>query len=88
MIGTEPPAETEVQEGRLVTLLVSSGPAPIRVPDVTGQSLEAAEATLTNAELAVGTVTKQVSSTQARGYGARAVPGHGQPPCTLAPRST
>jgi beta-lactam-binding protein with PASTA domain/predicted Ser/Thr protein kinase len=67
VIGTEPLAETEVQEGRLVTLLVSSGPAPIRVPDVTGQSLEAAEATLTNAELAVGTVTKRVSSTQTAG---------------------
>jgi beta-lactam-binding protein with PASTA domain len=67
VIGTEPPAETEVQEGRLVTLLVSSGPAPIRVPDVTGQSLEAAEATLTNAELAVGTVSKRVSSTQTAG---------------------
>jgi serine/threonine protein kinase len=67
VIGTEPPAETEVQEGHVVTLLVSSGPAPIRVPDVTGQSLEAAEATLTNAELAVGTVTKRVSSTQSPG---------------------
>jgi len=67
VIGTEPPAETEVQEGHLVTLLVSSGPAPIRVADVVGQSLEAAEATLTNAELAVGTVTKRVSSTQAPG---------------------
>jgi serine/threonine protein kinase len=67
VIGTEPPAETEVQEGHLVTLLVSSGPAPIRVPDVTGQSLEAAEATLSNAELAVGTVTKRVSSAQSPG---------------------
>ena len=67
VIGTEPPAETEVQEGRLVTLLVSSGPAPVRVPDVTGQTLEAAEATLTDAELVVGTVTKRVSSTQSPG---------------------
>jgi beta-lactam-binding protein with PASTA domain/predicted Ser/Thr protein kinase len=65
VIGTEPPAETEVQEGRVVTLLVSSGPAPVRVPDVTGQTLEAAEATLSNAELALGGVTKRVSSTQA-----------------------
>ena len=32
VIGTEPPAETEVQEGHLVTLLVSSGPAPVRDP--------------------------------------------------------
>ncbi len=35
--------------------LVSSGPAPVNVPDVTGQTLEAAEATLTNAEFTVGT---------------------------------
>jgi beta-lactam-binding protein with PASTA domain/predicted Ser/Thr protein kinase len=67
VIGTEPPAETEVQEGHLVTLLVSSGPAPVRIPDVVGQTLEAAEATLTNAELALGTVSKRVSSTQAPG---------------------
>ncbi len=67
VIGTEPPAETEVQEGHVVTLLVSTGPAPLRVPDVVGQTLEAAEATLTNAELALGAVTKQVSTTQAPG---------------------
>jgi beta-lactam-binding protein with PASTA domain/predicted Ser/Thr protein kinase len=67
VIGTEPSAETDVEEGRLITVLVSSGPAPVHVPDVTGQTLEAAEATLTNAELAVGTVTKRVSNTQAAG---------------------
>ncbi len=67
VIATEPPAETEVQEGRLVTLLVSSGPAPVHVPDLTGQTLEAAEATLTNNELGVGMVTKRVSGTQAPG---------------------
>jgi beta-lactam-binding protein with PASTA domain/predicted Ser/Thr protein kinase len=67
VIRTEPPAETEVQEGHLVTLLVSSGPAPVRIPDVVGQTLEAAEATLTNAELTLGTVSKRVSSTQAPG---------------------
>jgi eukaryotic-like serine/threonine-protein kinase len=67
VIGTEPPAETEVREGRVITLLVSTGPPPIRVPDVTGESLEAAEATLTNAELSLGTVTKQVSATESPG---------------------
>ncbi len=67
VIGTEPPAETEVQEGRVVTLLVSNGPAPVRVPDVTGESLEAAEANLTTAELTLGAVTRQVSSTQSPG---------------------
>jgi serine/threonine-protein kinase len=67
VIATEPPAETDVQEGRLITLVVSSGPAPVHVPDLTGETLEAAEATLTNDELGVGTVTKRVSSTQAPG---------------------
>jgi serine/threonine-protein kinase len=67
VIDTEPPAETEVQEGHVVTLIVSSGPAPVRVPDVTGESLEAAEATLTNSELLVGAITKKVSSTQTAG---------------------
>ncbi len=65
VIGTEPAAETEVQEGAHVTVLVSSGPAPVAVPDLTGQSLSAAEATLTNSKLLVGTITQQVSSTQA-----------------------
>ncbi|MHB8241140.1 MAG: Stk1 family PASTA domain-containing Ser/Thr kinase [Solirubrobacteraceae bacterium] len=65
VIGTEPSAGTELQEGSSVTVLVSSGPAPVRVPDVIGQSLSAAEATLTNAELTVGTITHRVSSTQA-----------------------
>jgi serine/threonine-protein kinase len=67
VIATEPSAETEIQEGHVVTLIVSSGPAPVHVPDVTGQSLEAAEATLTNSELELGTVTKRVSSTQTPG---------------------
>jgi eukaryotic-like serine/threonine-protein kinase len=67
VIATEPPAEADVQEGHLITLVVSSGPAPVRVPDVTGQSLEAAEATLTNSELALGTITKRVSASQTAG---------------------
>ena len=67
VIATEPPAGTEIEVGSSVTLLVSSGPAPVRVPDVVGQSQAAAEADLSNAELAVGTVTKKVSSTQTAG---------------------
>jgi serine/threonine-protein kinase len=67
VIATTPSAETEVQEGSAITLLVSSGPAPVHVPDVVGSTREAAEATLTNAELEVGTVTKQVSSTEPAG---------------------
>ena len=65
VIATNPPAGTEKQLGSPVVVLVSSGPAPVKVPDVTGQSLSLAEATLTNAGLTVGTVTKKTSATQA-----------------------
>jgi beta-lactam-binding protein with PASTA domain len=67
VIATDPAAEEDVQEGRLITLLVSSGPPSVRVPDVTGDTLAAAEATLTNEELVVGNVIKRASATQAPG---------------------
>jgi beta-lactam-binding protein with PASTA domain/predicted Ser/Thr protein kinase len=67
VISTDPAAGIEVQVGSNVTVFVSSGPAPVRVPDVTGQSQTEAEATLTNAELALGTVTQRVSTTQSPG---------------------
>ena len=46
---------------------MSSGPAQLRVPDVSGDSQSGAEAALTAVGLAVGTVTQQVSATQAAG---------------------
>ncbi len=64
VISTEPPAGTEVQVGSVVTMLVSSGPAPVNVPDVTGETLTAAEASLAEAKLALGTVTQKVSDTE------------------------
>jgi eukaryotic-like serine/threonine-protein kinase len=67
VIGTNPPAGTVEQLGSAVEVLVSSGPAPVNVPDVTGQSLSAAEATLANAELEVGTVTKRETTEQQPG---------------------
>jgi serine/threonine-protein kinase len=67
VIGTNPPAGTVEQLGSGVEVLVSSGPAPVTVPDVTGQSLAAAEATLANAELELGTVTKRESTEQQPG---------------------
>jgi serine/threonine-protein kinase len=65
VISTNPTAGTEKQLGSPVAVIVSSGPAPVKVPDVIGQSLSAAEATLTNAGLSVGTVTKRTTSSQA-----------------------
>jgi eukaryotic-like serine/threonine-protein kinase len=65
VIGTEPPAGTELQVGSPVSVLVSSGPAQVRVPDVSGDSLSGAEAALTAVGLAVGTTTQQVSTAPA-----------------------
>jgi serine/threonine-protein kinase len=67
VIGTNPPAGTELQLGSPVTVLVSSGPEAVHAPDVVGQSLSSAEATLANAGLSVGTVTQKVSSAQPPG---------------------
>jgi serine/threonine-protein kinase len=64
VIATEPPAGTSLPVGTTVTVLVSSGPSPVRVPDTVGETRAAAEAALDTAELGVGTVTQQVSATQ------------------------
>jgi eukaryotic-like serine/threonine-protein kinase len=67
VIATEPAAETEVRAGASVKVLVSSGPPPVSVPDVVGQSRAAAEGTLTNAKLTVGTVTQKTTTEQSSG---------------------
>ncbi len=67
VIATDPPAETVVRAGGSVTVIVSGGPAPIAAPDVVGQSRAAAESTLSNAGLAVGTVTQQTTTEQSPG---------------------
>jgi eukaryotic-like serine/threonine-protein kinase len=64
VIGTEPAAGTEAVIGTSVTVLVSSGPAPVKVPDLTGETLANAEATLTAEGLTLGTVKRRVSSTE------------------------
>jgi beta-lactam-binding protein with PASTA domain/tRNA A-37 threonylcarbamoyl transferase component Bud32 len=66
-IATEPPADSELKLGSPVTVLVSSGPAPVRVPDVTGQTQAAAAAALTTAGLTVGAVSSRVSASLAPG---------------------
>jgi eukaryotic-like serine/threonine-protein kinase len=63
VIGTEPSAGTVVVAGSPVTILVSSGPPPVKVPDLRGETLEQAESNLKGEELEVGTITKRVSST-------------------------
>jgi beta-lactam-binding protein with PASTA domain/predicted Ser/Thr protein kinase len=67
VVSTDPSAGIVVQVGSPVTVFVSSGPAEVHVPDVTGQSQKAAEATLSSAGLEVGAITPQVSASQAPG---------------------
>jgi eukaryotic-like serine/threonine-protein kinase len=65
VVATDPSAGIVVQVGSPVTVYVSSGPAQVHVPDLTGQTQKAAEAALTTAGLALGTITLQVSAGQA-----------------------
>jgi serine/threonine-protein kinase len=95
VINTDPAAGTIVQVGSPVTVFVSSGPAPMHVPNVTGQSQSAAEAALTGAGLTVGTVTQRSSSNQAPGTvisqspgGGSALPGGGTVNLTVAQAPT
>ncbi len=67
VIGTEPPAGTVDRQGSTVIVLVSSGPALVTVPDVTGENLSSAQAAISNAGLANGTVTREPSSSQSPG---------------------
>jgi eukaryotic-like serine/threonine-protein kinase len=74
VISSSPSAGTVVLQGTSVTVSVSSGPPPagasvpaVKVPNVTGSSLEGATETLTAAGLGVGTVSRHSSTSQAAG---------------------
>ena len=64
VISTNPPTGTEVQVGSPVTVLVSSGPAQVSVPNVTGESQANATAALTAAGLKVTVSKREVSEPQ------------------------
>lgn len=66
VISTNPAADTEVQVGGPVTVLVSSGPQEATVPEVAGESQANATATLSAAGLKV-TVSKREVSEPAAG---------------------
>ncbi len=67
VISESPVAGTSVSAGSAVNLVVSSGPAPISVPNVVGDTQAAATTAITGAGLVAGTVTTQSSSTVASG---------------------
>ncbi|MGI4895837.1 MAG: Stk1 family PASTA domain-containing Ser/Thr kinase [Janthinobacterium lividum] len=56
VIDTDPVAGTSVAPGGTVTVRVSTGPDAVKVPDVRGQSQQAARTALTNAGFTVGDV--------------------------------
>lgn len=56
VIATEPPADTEVEAGTTVTMFISTGPARVVIPDVTGETQEEATLILEDLGLVVATV--------------------------------
>jgi len=62
IISANPPAGSSLAAGTVVDLVISSGPAPIAVPDVVGQVQETAAATISGAGLIVTVETTETSS--------------------------
>ncbi|MGH8549812.1 MAG: PASTA domain-containing protein [Methylococcales bacterium] len=67
VISQNPAAGASVTAGSAVDLVVSSGSVPVSVPDVVGQTQVAAQTTITNAGLVVGTITTAASTTVSAG---------------------
>lgn len=63
VISQDPPAGATVLQGSPVALVLSSGPADVIVPDLTGLTQAAADAALLAAHLSVGAVSLQPSAT-------------------------
>jgi len=63
VISQSPAAGASVAPNSVVSLVVSSGPTPILVPNVVGTAQTAASASISGMGLVVGTVTIQASST-------------------------
>jgi len=63
VISQSPAGGSLVAPGSTVSLVVSSGPCPVTVPDVVGQDQASAEAAIAAAGLVVGEITEQCSDT-------------------------
>ena len=85
VVSQNPAGGTSVSGNTAVNLIVSTGPPPIAVPSVVGQSQAAASSTITTIGLSVGTIALQSSSTVPTGdvisqspiAGTSAAPGSG-----------
>ncbi len=67
VISQDPAAGTVMIPGTAVSIVVSKGPEPVPVPNVTGMAQSDAQAAITAAALTVGTVTQDYSDTVAEG---------------------
>jgi beta-lactam-binding protein with PASTA domain len=67
VISQDPASGNSVAEGSPVSLVISSGPQMVAVPNVEALTQAAATTAITGAKLQVGTVTQQTSNTVATG---------------------
>jgi serine/threonine-protein kinase len=65
VIGQEPAASTTTQSDQPVRVMVSSGPPPVRVPDLTGRRVDDASRDLAAIGLTLGTVDQRETSSSA-----------------------
>ncbi|MBT8081310.1 MAG: PASTA domain-containing protein [Gammaproteobacteria bacterium] len=77
VIDQSPAAGNPVPQGSAVDLVISAGPAPVTVPDVTGTDQADAEAEIRAAELVVGSVSTRTSDTVPAGEVIRQSPAGG-----------
>ena len=77
VIGTEPAIGSRVSKGGTVVLIISAGPHMIPVPQVTGNTLATAEASLRHAGLIPGKVVSQTSTTIQSGIVISTTPASG-----------
>jgi RHS repeat-associated protein len=85
VIRATPVEGTMVPAGSAVDLLVSSGPTPVEIPDVTGLTLAQAQAAITAAGFVVGPIINEASNTIPAGSVVRLDPpiGTSAPPGTI-----
>ncbi|GAB3524632.1 Stk1 family PASTA domain-containing Ser/Thr kinase [Arthrobacter monumenti] len=67
VVRAQPEASMEIRKFEDVTLFVSMGPELFAIPDVTGQSLEAATKTLQDARMSAGNVTEEFNEEEPAG---------------------
>jgi len=67
VIGTQPPAFTQLEKGKIVQVVISSGAANVVVPPVQDETLERATQLLEDAQLAVGEIIEIPHETTPKG---------------------